>query len=441
MARVKLTAGRIRDFSCANDAAQSFLWDSEVPGLAIRATANGAKSYVFQGKLGGKSIRITIGDIRHWDIEGERGARVEARRLQTLIDQGIDPRRDKHERIAVTLARNEELRRKAVTVADAWAAYIKARRGKWSARHMKDHEALAQAGGGIRKQGKGTTEAGPLAALMPLKLSDLAPEQVEAWLGKETVRRPTRAALSYRLLRAFIRWCATRPEYRTTVNVEAVGSRMAKDHVPRARAKEADCLQREQLSAWFQAVLRIRNPIQAAYLQGLLLTGARREELATLKWVDVDFKWNSLTIRDKVEGERIIPLTPYLSVLLASLPRRKDKKGKPLPWVFSSPTAASGRLQEPRIAHTSALVSAGLPHVTLHGLRRSFGTLAEWVEAPAGVVAQIMGHKPSAIAEKHYRRRPIDLLRMWHVRVEAWMLEQAGIEQPKGVKEGLRLVK
>jgi hypothetical protein len=38
-----------------------------------------------------------------------------------------------------------------------------------------------------------------------------------------------------------------------------------------------------------------------------------------------------------------------------------------------------------------------------------------------------MGHKPSAIAEKHYRRRPLDLLRQWHVKIEAWILEQAGV--------------
>jgi intergrase/recombinase len=74
-------------------------------------------------------------------------------------------------------------------------------------------------------------------------------------------------------------------------------------------------------------------------------------------------------------------------------------------------------------------------------LRRSFGTLAEWTETHVGVVAQIMGRKPSAIAEKHYHRRPLDLLRMWHVKIEAWMLEQAGIEQPKEEQASLRLVK
>ena len=100
--------------------------------------------------------------------------------------------------------------------------------------------------------------------------------------------------------------------------------------------------------------------------------------------------------------------------------------------MFSSPLAASGRLQDARSNHTRALNAAGLPHVTLHGLRRSFGTLSEWVEVPVGVVAQIQGHKPSAIAEKHYRVRPLDLLRMWHARIEVWMLEQAGIDfKPK----------
>ncbi|NBY16148.1 MAG: preprotein translocase, partial [Betaproteobacteria bacterium] len=63
----------------------------------------------------------------------------------------------------------------------------------------------------------------------------------------------------------------------------------------------------------------------------------------------------------------------------------------------------------------------------VHGLRRSFGTLAEWVEMPTGVVEQIMGHKPSAIAEKHYRRRPIDLLRQWHIKLENWILQEAGV--------------
>lgn len=207
---------------------------------------------------------------------------------------------------------------------------------------------------------------------------------------------------------------------------------MARQNLPKKQAKR-DVLQREQLEAWFAAVRGLDNPVISAYLQTLLLTGARREELAGLTWDNLDFKWQSMTIRDKVEGERTIPLTPYVAHLLAALPSRNE-------WVFSSPAAASGRLQEPRIPHNRALAHAGIEDLTLHGLRRSFGSLAEWLECPAGIVAQIMGHKPSATAEKHYRVRPLDLLRMWHSKIEAWILEQAGVRFDPEAKPGLRLV-
>jgi hypothetical protein len=51
-----------------------------------------------------------------------------------------------------------------------------------------------------------------------------------------------------------------------------------------------------------------------------------------------------------------------------------------------------------------------------------------------------MGHSPSAIAEKHYRRRPLDLLRVWHTKIEGWILEQAGIEQPSVEVGKLKIV-
>ncbi|MDP4028495.1 MAG: hypothetical protein Q8P42_05950 [Gallionella sp.] len=60
---------------------------------------------------------------------------------------------------------------------------------------------------------------------------------------------------------------------------------------------------------------------------------------------------------------------------------------------------------------------------------------------PAGIAAQIQGHKPSGVREKHYIRRPLDLLRMWHVKIEAWILEQAGIEfEAKAAPGALRVV-
>jgi hypothetical protein len=45
--KVKLTAGRIAEFQCPKDKARVYLWDAEVKGLGVIATATGAKSYIF----------------------------------------------------------------------------------------------------------------------------------------------------------------------------------------------------------------------------------------------------------------------------------------------------------------------------------------------------------------------------------------------------------
>jgi len=436
MARIKFTAPRIESFTCPAGKSQAFLWDDAAPGLALRATAAGAKAYVFQSRFDGAPIRVTIGDPASWSIPA---ARTEARRLQTLIDQGKDPREEKAASIAKEQANRQaaaaKRARESLLVEEAWVAYLAARQPKWSPRTYLDHVRLSAAGGKERKRGTGVTVAGPLAPLMRLRLVELTAERLEAWAVEEGATRPSNTAHAFRLVRGFIRWCADQPEYRGVVDAEAYRSKAVAEAVPSTRAKEGDSLQREQLKPWFDAVRRIPNRVISAYLQGLLITGARREELAGLQWEDVDFQWRTLIIKDKVDGMRVVPLTPYLAGLLDALPRANE-------WVFSSArlvadprtgeagwvnVSESGHIAEPRIAHTKALSAVGLPHVSLHGLRRSFGTLCEWIEMPSGISAQIMGHKPSALAEKHYRRRPVDLLRMWHEKIEAWMLEQAAV--------------
>lgn len=457
--RERLTPERIRRFACPPESAQAFLWDTEAPRLAVRATAGGAKSYTFEAKLNRRTLRVTIGDVRAWNLDH---ARAEARRLQTMVDQGIDPRAEKAAKVAeAQQARAQKLAEQAAAL-DAWSAYIEDRRADWGERHLRNHQLFVVPGGeprgrGRRKGEPTTTQPGLLHGLLSRPLAQIDAEAVKSWLEENNERRPTWTAQAFRALRAFMNWCAEHDEYSKVARPDACTQAKVRRKVQAVKAREDDCMQREQVPAWFREVRKLSNPVQAAYLQCLLLTGARRGELAALKWDDVDFQWQSLTIRDKVEGERTIPLTPYVSSLLAELKCQNEtpppewrilngkrirndlEHWKPSPFVFWS-RSASGQIQEPRIAHNRALAAAGLPALTLHGLRRSFGTLAEWVECPAGISAQIMGHKPSALAEKHYRRRPFDLLRLWHTRIEAWILEQAEIEQPGEGDARLRVV-
>lgn len=437
MARVNFTAGRVADFTCPEGKAQAFLWDTKAPGLALRVTAKGSRSYIFQSRLrDGQTVRLTIGEPISDDGRGVYTipkAQEQARRLQRLIDEGKDPRRERAEQEAGDRAVRDASRaarqRLEVSGLMAWEIYCAERKPHWSARNHADHLAFATEGGKQRKRAEGKTIAGPLRPLLARPLAEIDAAAVQSWVTRETKARPARALLGFRMLRAFLNWCAETDDYRLIAQPDACRGRKTREKLGKPAAK-TDALQKEQLAGWFKAVRGDGNAVAAAYLQTLLLTGARREELAGLRWEDVDFQWKSLRIRDKVEGERIVPLTPYVAHLLSWLPRRPRN-----PYVFTSPGAASGRLQDARANHTRALKIAGLPHVTLHGLRRSFGTLSEWVEAPVGVVAQIQGHKPSAIAEKHYRVRPLDLLRMWHERIEAWMLDQAGIKFEQKVVE------
>ena len=441
--KINFTVARIAAHTCPAGKNQAFLWDINSPGLGLRATSSGAKSFVFQGKIHGNSLRVTIGSTSAWPIDK---AKEEARRLQRLLDEGKDPRDEKIAQQEAYAAQKAENRRKRMTFGEAWDIYVELRRPKWSERHYDDHIALSQMGGQPKWRGKGLTKPGILADLRPYRLDELTSTRLSEWLSGHSEERPTVAALAFRLLRAFIRWAEDMPEFQGLLPEKTYQSRTVKDAVPRVSAKQDDVLQREQLAAWFSAVRNLPNPIVSTYLQGLLITGARREELAGLKWSDVDFQWRSLSIADKVEKNgRTIPLTPYLCQLLEQLKQlnsippssRQEKRmaargevWSASEWVFSSDTSADGKIADATWSHKQALKNAGLPHLTLHGLRRSFGTLCEWIEMPSGISAQIMGHKPSALVEKHYRRRPLDLLRSWHDKIEKWLLTEGGILQP-----------
>jgi integrase len=436
--RVNLTAGAIERLTCPAGKQQAFMRDSEAPGLRVRVTAAGAKSFVYEAKLNRQTIRRTNGDVKLWSIEQ---ARTEARRLAVVLDNGQDPREIERQQQADKATAKAAAAVQAATVGEVWAVYLEARRPHWGARHHADHVKLVQAGGEVSKRGtrgRGVTVAGPLHSLMGLTLRDLTAPAIEAWAAREAQTRPTSARLAWRCLKAFLSWCAEQPQYAPVLpSVNPAKTKKAREALGRAGVKQ-DALLKEQLPAWFAAVQQIQNPIAAAYLQVLVLTGARSGEVRGLHWGDVNTKWKGLTIRDKVEGERVIPLTPYVSHLLHSLPRRSE-------WVF--PSTARGKdtegqtLSIPRAPHTAACAVAGIEGLTLHGLRRSFKSLTEWLEIPAGVVAQIMGHKPSATAEKHYTVRPLDLLRVHHERIEAWILEQAGIAfDAKAAPGALRVV-
>lgn len=449
MARVRFTRPLVDGFKCPADKAQAFKWDATQPGLGMRVTPAGKPAYIFQSEFQGRTLRMTIGSPDVWSIPK---AQERARELQRQIDAGRDPREVKAESIAADVAKRTAEMADVLTVAEVWPRYMAEgkpkRKAAWKPRYVADLKAAASLGGEPKKRGKGKTKPGHLAALMPLRLASIDQDTIRDWYAKEAKTAPIQAARAVAMFSGFLGWCATKKDLRALVQKDAARASELGDVLPGVN-KRRDAIEIDQLPAWFAGTDKLQSRAARAYLQALVLTGARREELAGLRWADVDFQWQKLTIADKVEATRVIPLTPYVAQLLGMLPRHnewvfasvrltKARKGAPAQWVNAS---ASGRIAEPRAPHADVLADAAIPHVSIHGLRRTFSLLGEAAGAPAGAIAQVMGHKPSAIAEG-YRPRSIDALRPYLAQIERFILGKAGVQfdPATAATGGLRVV-
>jgi integrase len=466
-----LSVGLIERLTCPAGLPKAFLKDADVTGLKVRVSPTGTKSFVYEAKLKGKAISRTLGGFPLMTIEEAKNKALEL--AKTIKKDKKDPRElERMEAVAVAAeiakiaakveadrieAESDRIKAEALlevarieaaakveadkvestTAGEVWTVYLAARKKYWGDRHYLDQVSLVKPGGIETKRGthgRGVTGPGLLHAFMGLPLMELTAPVIEAWADNEAKTRPSAARLAWRCLKAFLGWCAEQPEYAALVSDKnPAKTKKSREALGKPREKK-DALLKEQLPAWFDAVLQIQNPVIAAYLQTLLMTGARAGEVLGLRWTDINTKWRGMTIKDKVEGLRVIPYTPYIASLLATLPRRNE-------FVFSSAMAAGGTLVIPRNPHHAACAVAGIDGLTIHGLRRSFKSLTEWLEVPVGVVAQIQGHKPSATAEKHYTVRPLDMLRVHHEKIEAWILEQAGVTfDAKAAPAALRVV-
>lgn len=429
--RVRLTAGRVASFACPPGKSQAFLWDTDTPTLALRATPTGRKTYVFESRLNGSTLRINIGTL----AATLEQARAKATALAVMVDAGIDPREVERQQQAEKAAAEAVAAAQALTVGDVWPVYLEQgkpkRRDAWKPGYRADLEAMAAPGGVKKKRGEGLTRPGPLFPLMALPLGDVNEDSLKSWYDREAKAGKHQAARALMMFRGFLRWCSARPEYRNLTDRDAGRAAAIVESLP-SNTRRTDALEAAQVPGWWAGVEQLNNRAASVYLRALLLTGARREELAALKWADVDFQWRKLTIADKVEATRTIPLTPYLAQMLATLPRSNE-------FVFAS-TGKAGRIADTRASHAKALQSASIKGLTIHGLRRSFSLLGEAAGAPAGAIAQVMGHKPSATAEG-YRPRSVDALRPFLEQIEAHILALAGVQfDPKAEPGKLRAV-
>lgn len=437
----ELTQGLLERAACPDGLPFVLLRDSDKKGLRLRITKAGGKHWQFETRVKGKLFTRAMGE---WPAVSIGDAKTEAHRLRGLTEQGIDPRVGELQAeavkaavVAAAAAQVEADKVQALTVGAIWPQYLEdgkpKRREAWKPRYRADLEKMAAPGGVKKVRGQGVTRPGPIYPLMAMTLSQVNEDTLKAWHDREAKDGAHQAARALMMFRGFLRWASSKPEYRAMTDRDAGRAAAILDTLPSTKAtKRTDCLEDAQLPGWFAGADTLGNRTAATYLKALLLAGSRREEMAGLRWADVDFRWNRLTLADKMNTTRIIPLSPYLAQLLATMPRTND-------FVFAA-KSASGHIEEPRASFAKVNQHAGVTKLTIHGLRRSFSLLGESAGAPAGAIAQIMGHSPDSIAES-YRPRSVDALRPYLALIESHILQQAGVTFDAAVEPGkLRVV-
>ena len=441
--KVSFTAGRIAGFECEKGKQQTFFWDAKTPALGLRITAKGKKTYIFESRiLGQKSpIRTTIGDVRTYSIEDAQKA---ANLLRVQADQGLDPRElrksQAREDAAKRLEADLEGYKGRVHVSEAWEQYIEYQKSKmnnpeltvktkkkgkvWGQRHLNDHFYATQKGGEKLKRGKSLSVEGVLYPLLQLKLVDISSSSLMDWVAHEQKRekqRPNLVRQGFEKFRTFWSWCAKTEPYKSIIDKDALEDEFLIERIPDRsdpKLNDDDVLLYAYIADWFREVKNISNRVISAYLQCLLITGTRRNELAVLKWSDIDYKAKTIRIKDKIMNSgRIIPLNSNMEELIGDLLKLNE-------YVFSSPDSRSGHLVEPRDAHNQALERAGIPHFSIHGLRRSFTSLFIRTQ-PDGVGGRIQGHAATTPRDRYYLKLPIDLIAQWHDGYVSWLLNEA----------------
>jgi integrase len=155
------------------------------------------------------------------------------------------------------------------------------------------------------------------------------------------------------------------------------------------------------LSATIYAVAAIRL---------LLLTGARLNEIVSLRWEDVDLEAGLLRLPDSKTGAKVILLNQPAQALLRELPRAE---GNPFVIVGEVKNAHLVNLQKPWRRIRAA---AGLPEVRIHDLRHTFASVAVNAGASLPMIGALLGHKQVSTTQR-YAHLAMDPLRQQNEKV------------------------
>ncbi|MGZ8934440.1 MAG: tyrosine-type recombinase/integrase [Methylobacter sp.] len=166
----------------------------------------------------------------------------------------------------------------------------------------------------------------------------------------------------------------------------------------------------DTLAAWYAAVLQLSNQKAKVYLLVLLYTGFRSSEALHMRWRDVDFKNDTLTVRDT---KNHTDFTTFIPTQLKPYLRHLQGLTGDSSFVFPGGTA-NGVMDIPHKPIAQITKQTGVAFSS-HDLRRTFATIAEAVLLPETLIKKLLNHETDNSTtggyihtESHTQKRSID---------------------------------
>lgn len=365
------------------------LWDSEVKGFGVRVSKHNRKTYIVKYERCGKDQTYTIGE--HGSPWSPHTARARAKEIFAGVAKGEDPAAIKREdRSALTVSALIEL-----WLQDGPISRPGKRKTSW------DTDASR-----LRKH------AAPLIGRMlarEVKRKDIEWMQIEISRGAtaEKAKRkgrgqvcmkggPVPAANTVQCVSAMYGWA---------LDMEYV------EFNPCARVKKAKRPKRVRMLSADEtrrllAAMKVledegANRAHLAILRLLLLTGARKNEIARLRWDEIDWERRCIVLpleRSKTGDRDPIRLAhPAMAVLKEQLPTRDPSN----PFVFPNQHGREGPASAPDMTWKKLRIRAELTNFRMHDLRHNAASVAVNENVSLFLTGKLLGHKSAVTTERY----------------------------------------
>ena len=370
--------------------ADTYLWDAELSGFGLKVTPAGGKTYLVQYRLGGRkgrTRRVTIG--RHGSPWTPESAHKEAKRLLGEVGAGRDP------------AEAKQKEKDNITIAQLCDQYLETAPFIVLPRKKRPKKAstLATDRSNIERHIKPLLGSKRVQSITRL---DVEKFQRDVATGKTAVDVRTKPR-GRAIVRGGEGTAARATAVLGTLLSYAMKERIRSDNPVRGATlyggeKKERFLSAAELAELGDALSTAQqdgeSPFAVAAIQLLVLTGARKSEILTLKWEYVDTERACLRLPDSKTGAKVIPLGAAALEALSEIPRIEDN-----PYVL--PGLEGRHFVGLQKTWERIRKRAALEDVRLHDLRHSFASVAVAGGDSLYLVGKVLGHQQARTTERY----------------------------------------